>query len=53
MWGLFYAYKLSDVMEKIAPKDALENTEQVNEFIENLSSQLQIQVMQGNIITLK
>lgn len=45
--------KLSAVMEKIAPKDALENTEQVNEFIENLSSQLQIQVVQGNIITLK
>ena len=45
--------KLSDMMEQVSTNDTLESVVQVDAFVKSLSSELRVQVMRGNIVTLK
>ncbi len=45
--------KLGEVIERASVNETLETVEQVDEFVKSLSSQLKVQIMLGNTVTLK
>lgn len=45
--------KLVEVIERVSTNETLETVGQVDEFVKNLSSQLKMQIMRGNTVTLK